>query len=102
MDAISPDIARKLLTRDIANLAQRVQRGGNLSRSERAMLQGMAASSGPAQATVAENYVELARILFRSRSFDLPDSYRLPDAEPEVEPVRVVLGERPQRGALHK
>jgi phage terminase Nu1 subunit (DNA packaging protein) len=63
MDAISPDIARKLLTRDIANLAQRVQRGGNLSRSERAMLQGMAVSSGPAQATVAENYVELARIL---------------------------------------
>ena len=46
--------------------------------------------------------IELARILFRSRSFDLPDSYRLPDAEPEVEPVRVVLGERPQRGALHK
>ena len=46
--------------------------------------------------------IELARFLFRSRSFDLPDSYRLPDAEPEVEPVRVVLGERPQRGALHK
>jgi len=60
---LSPDIARKLLTRDIANLAQRVQRGGNLSRSERAMLQSMAALSGPAQATVAENFVDLARIL---------------------------------------
>jgi phage terminase Nu1 subunit (DNA packaging protein) len=60
---LSPDLARKLLTRDFANLAQRVQRGGNLSRTERAMLQGMAASSGPAQATVAENYVELAGIL---------------------------------------
>ncbi len=60
---LSPDLARKLLTRDFANLAQRVQRGGNLSRTERTMLQGMAASSGPAQATVAENYVELAGIL---------------------------------------
>ncbi len=48
-----PDLARKLLTRDFANLAQRVQHGGNLSRTERAMLPGMAASSGPAQATVA-------------------------------------------------
>ena len=35
MDALSPDIARKLLTRDFANLAQRVQRGANLSRSEK-------------------------------------------------------------------
>lgn len=50
--------------------------------------------------------IELARVLFRSRSFDLPESYRLPEpgpeVEPEVEPVRVVLGERTQRGALHK
>jgi putative (di)nucleoside polyphosphate hydrolase len=48
--------------------------------------------------------IELARILFRSRSFDLPESYRLPEAEapPELEPVRVVLGARAQRGALHK
>lgn len=38
MDSISPDIAKKLLTRDFANLAQRVQRGGNLSKSERVML----------------------------------------------------------------
>ena len=62
MDTLSPDIARKLLTRDIANLAQRVQRGGNLSRSERAMLQGMAATAGHIP-TVAENYVELAKLL---------------------------------------
>jgi len=39
MDSISPDIAKKLLHRDLANLAQRVQRGGNLSRLERVMLQ---------------------------------------------------------------
>jgi hypothetical protein len=45
MDALSPDIARKWLNRDVANLAQRVQRGGNLTRS------------------VAENDVELAKIL---------------------------------------
>ena len=34
MDSISPDIAKKLLNRDFANLVQRVQRGANLSRSE--------------------------------------------------------------------
>jgi hypothetical protein len=62
MDTVSPEIARKLLTRDFANLAQRVQRGGNLSRSERAMLQGMAANAGAAP-SVAENYVELAKVL---------------------------------------
>lgn len=62
MDNLSPDLAKKLLNRDFANLAQRVQRGGNLSRSERVMLQEMAA--GPSQArTVADNYVELAKIL---------------------------------------
>jgi hypothetical protein len=32
MDTIAPEIARKLLNRDFANLAQRVQRGGNLNR----------------------------------------------------------------------
>jgi phage terminase Nu1 subunit (DNA packaging protein) len=67
MDPLSPDIARKLLNRDFANLAQRVHRGGNLSRSERAILQGMAASAPGSQQTVAENYVELARLLGVSR-----------------------------------
>ena len=62
MDSISPDIAKKLLHRDLANLAQRVQRGGNLSRSERVMLQSMGVSTGQVPA-VAENYVELAKIL---------------------------------------
>ena len=32
--------------------------------------------------------IELARILFRSRSFELPDSYRLPEPEPAPEAVR--------------
>lgn len=36
--------------------------------------------------------VELARILFRSRAFDMPESYRV--AEPEA-PLRVVLGRSP-------
>jgi len=45
MDALFPDMARKWLNRDVANLAQRVQRGGHLTRS------------------VAENDVELAKIL---------------------------------------
>ena len=54
MDTITPDIAKKLLTRDFANLAQRVHRGGNLSRAERAMLQGMAATAGHTP-TVAES-----------------------------------------------
>ena len=62
MDTIAPDIARKLLNRDFANLIQRVQRGGKLSRAERSMLQSMAASTSQAP-TVAENYVELANIL---------------------------------------
>lgn len=62
MDTIPPEIAKKLLNRDFANLVQRVQRGGKLSRSERAMLQGMAASAGQT-ATVAENFVELAKLL---------------------------------------
>jgi hypothetical protein len=62
MDTIAHDIARKLLSRDFANLIQRVQRGGKLSRAERSMLQSMAASTSQAP-TVAENYVELANIL---------------------------------------
>lgn len=62
MDNISPQIARKLLAHDFTNLAQRVQQGGKLSRSERTMLQGMSASTGQSR-TVAENYVELAKFL---------------------------------------
>ena len=42
---------------------RRVHNGCNLSRSERAMLEDMAASGKGEARTVAENYVELARIL---------------------------------------
>ena len=61
---IAPDLARKLLHKDFANLVQRVQRGGKLSRLERSMLQNMAGganeASGPA---FARNYAELADVL---------------------------------------
>jgi putative (di)nucleoside polyphosphate hydrolase len=46
--------------------------------------------------------IELARILFRSRSYELPDSYRLPEPEPLPEPVRVVIGGRGLRDAIQK
>lgn len=62
MDAVSPDIAKKLLSRDFANLVGRVQKGGKLTRAERAMLQTMATGTGAAPAT-APSYVELAAIL---------------------------------------
>ena len=62
MEAVSPDIAKKLLTRDFANLVGRVQKGGKLTRGERAMLQSMATGTGPAPATAA-SYVELATVL---------------------------------------
>jgi hypothetical protein len=62
MEAVSPDIAKKLLSRDFANLVGRVQKGGKLTRTERAMLQSMATGTGAAP-TTATNYVELAAIL---------------------------------------
>ena len=62
MDTVAPDIAKKLLTRDFANLVQRVQRGGKLNRAERSMLQGMAAGAGGTPAVV-QNFVELATAL---------------------------------------
>ena len=66
MDPLSPDIARKLLSRDLANLAQRIQRGEKLSKAERVMLQNMAAKAGETPA-VAGDFSELARILQISR-----------------------------------
>ena len=66
MDTISPDIAKKVLNRDFANLIQRVQRGGNLSPSERAKLQGMAAAGSSElndAPAFAASYVELAALL---------------------------------------
>jgi hypothetical protein len=62
MEAVSPDIAKKLLSRDFANLVGRVQKGGKLTRAERAMLQTLATGSGAAP-TTAPSYVELAAIL---------------------------------------
>lgn len=62
MDAVSPDVAKKLLSRDFANLIARVQKGGKLTRAERAMLQSLATGSGAAPST-ASSYVELAAIL---------------------------------------
>ncbi|MBN8459419.1 MAG: hypothetical protein J0M04_16445 [Verrucomicrobia bacterium] len=66
MDAVSPDIAKRLLTRDFTNLVSRVQKGGKLTRAERAMLQSMATGTGAAPATAA-SYVELAAILGATR-----------------------------------
>jgi hypothetical protein len=62
MEPVSPDIAKKLLSRDFANLVGRVQKGGKLTRTERSMLQSMATGTGAAP-TTATNYVELAAIL---------------------------------------
>ena len=62
MEPVSPDIAKKLLSRDFANLVGRVQKGGKLTRTERAMLQSMATGTGAAP-TTATNYVELSVIL---------------------------------------
>jgi hypothetical protein len=62
MEPVSPDIAKKLLSRDFANLVGRVQKGGKLSRAERAMLQSMATGTGAAPTTTT-HYVELAAIL---------------------------------------
>ncbi|MFP6898119.1 MAG: hypothetical protein VCA38_16060 [Roseibacillus sp.] len=66
MENLSPDIAKKLLTRDFTNLVARVQKGGKLTRAERAMLQSMASGAGASPST-APSYVELAAILGVSR-----------------------------------
>lgn len=60
MDAIPPDVAKKLLNRDFANLVKRVQAGGKISRTERAMLQSMAAGAGGDGPAFVRNFVELA------------------------------------------
>ena len=62
MEAVSPDIAKRLLTRDFTNLVARVQKGGKLTRAERAMLQSMATEAG-AEPSTASSYIELAAIL---------------------------------------
>jgi hypothetical protein len=67
MEAASADLAKKILSRDFANLAKRVQSGGKLTRNERAMLQSMAGGAEAPGVTVAKNYVELAGALGVSR-----------------------------------
>lgn len=65
---LPPDVARKLLHKDLANLVKRVHEGKKLTRAERTMLQNLAGApsehSGP---THARNYVELAELLGVSR-----------------------------------
>lgn len=63
MDAIPPDVAKKLLNRDFANLVKRVQSGGKISRAERSMLQSMAAGAGSEGPAFVRNFVELAATL---------------------------------------
>jgi len=67
MDAIPPDVAKKLLNRDFANLVKRVQAGSKISRTERAMLQSMAAGAGGDGPAYVRNFVELAGVLNVSR-----------------------------------
>lgn len=66
MEPVAPDIAKKLLSRDFANLVGRVQKGGKLTRAERTMLQSMATGTGAAPPT-ATNLADLAVILAVSR-----------------------------------
>lgn len=79
---IAPDLARKLLQKDFANLVQRIQRGGKLSRTERSALQNMAGganeASGPA---FARSYAELADVLGVTRQA-LANWRKMKDAPP--------------------
>ena len=76
MDAIPPDVAKRLLNRDFANLVKRVQAGGKISRAERAMLQSMAVGAGAAVASLGALLALIAGIgrttLAMARNGDLP------------------------------
>jgi hypothetical protein len=64
--SLPPDVARKLLHKDLANLVKRVHEGKKLTRAERSMLQNLAGATEPASGggpSHARNYVELASIL---------------------------------------
>ena len=63
MDTIPPDVAKKLLNRDFANLVKRVQAGGKISRTERSLLQSMAVGAGAEGPAFVRNFVELATAL---------------------------------------
>ncbi len=62
MNTLPPDLAKRLLSRDLANLAQRIHNGGKLNPSEKAMLEGIGDSPG-FSSKIAENFVALAGIL---------------------------------------
>jgi hypothetical protein len=65
---LPPEVARKLLHKDLANLVKRVHEGKKLTRSEHSMLQNLAGmSAGHSGPTHARNFVELAEILGVSR-----------------------------------
>lgn len=65
---LPPEVARKLLNKDFANLIKRVHEGKKLTRAERTMLQNLADGADHSSApTHARNYVELAEILGVSR-----------------------------------
>ena len=107
MDTLAPDIAKKLLSRDLANLAQRIQRGEKLSKAERVMLQNMAAKAGDTPA-VAGDFSELARILGISRR-TMNRWRRLPGAPPpgpnglqEVKPWREFMERNNLKGDAPK
>ena len=107
MDTLAPDIAKKLLSRDLANLAQRIQRGEKLSKAERVMLQNMAAKAGDTPA-VAGDFSELARILQISRR-TMNRWRRLPGAPPpgqnglqEVKPWREFMERNNLKGDAPK
>ena len=66
--SLPPDLARKLLNKDLANLVQRVHKGGKLTRAERSMLQNLASSTaGGTGPSFARNFVELAEFLGATR-----------------------------------
>ncbi len=65
MIELPAQLAHKLLQRDLASLARRVQRGDPISRAERSLLQRMAVAPAEPEAgpAVAASFVELAAIL---------------------------------------
>ena len=94
-----PDVMTKAMNRYDKAMQDFEKAGGYAAQSEAT---AMAASLGLPQEVMGQQLgtlsggqrrrIELARILFRSRAFDMPESYR--GAEPEA-PLKVVLGRSP-------
>ena len=104
MDSIPPDVAKRLLNRDFANLIKRVQSGGKISRAERAMLQTMASGSSSDAPPFAKDYAELSILLGVSRQ--AVNSWRKFDDAPQprnnglhdVQAWREFMGRRGLKG----